>query len=230
MDRAACERRVYRLATLLSGDPRAAVRVIEAVVDAQPDLRRLDAAHMDRLTVLRSREIPATAIARQPDLPPKLGALLAALAPQQREAWVLERVYRLEPREAARAMDCSVTAGERHLAAADAAFAAAGIDAAAAAAALPQLSRDLAVPAFHGARQRRRRHLRLVRRVAIAVLLLIAAAAIGRGLWWLAGRLTSPPESAPESAPEGALERATTVAPGPADWSRVPRGADRGAA
>jgi hypothetical protein len=207
MDRAACERRVYRLATLLSGDPRAAVRVIEAVVDAQPDLRRLDAAHMDRLTVLRSREIPATALAG-PDLPPRLGALLAALAPQQREAWVLERIYRLEPREAARAMDCSVTAGERHLAAADAAFAAAGIDAAAAAAALLQLSRTLAVPAFHGARQRRRRHLRLGRRLAIAALLLVAAAVIGRGLWWLAGRLSSVPGGAPESAPE----KATTVA------------------
>jgi hypothetical protein len=86
MDRAACERRVYRLATLLSGDPRAAVRVIESVVDAQPDLRRLDAAHMDRLTVLRSREIRSTALAAGPGLPPRLGPLLAAIAPQQREA------------------------------------------------------------------------------------------------------------------------------------------------
>ena len=61
MERPSCERRVYRLATLLTGDPVAATRVIESVVSAQPDLRRLDNAHLDRLTILRSREInPAT--------------------------------------------------------------------------------------------------------------------------------------------------------------------------
>src|SRR5262245_27370010 len=42
LDRESCERRVYRLATLLTGDPRAATAVIIRVVDAQPDLRRLD--------------------------------------------------------------------------------------------------------------------------------------------------------------------------------------------
>ena len=57
LNREACERRVYRLATLLTGNPVAATRVIESVVDAQPDLRRLDNTHMDRLTVLRSREL-----------------------------------------------------------------------------------------------------------------------------------------------------------------------------
>ena len=54
LDREACERRVYRLAALLTGNPVAATRVIRAVVGAQPDLRALDDAHMDRLTVLRS--------------------------------------------------------------------------------------------------------------------------------------------------------------------------------
>src|SRR4051794_40768972 len=57
LDREGCERRVYRLATLLTGNPIAATQVIAQVVDAQPDLRQLDGAHMDRLTVLRSREI-----------------------------------------------------------------------------------------------------------------------------------------------------------------------------
>ena len=40
LDRAACERRVYRLATLLTGNPVAATKVITQVVDAQPDLRK----------------------------------------------------------------------------------------------------------------------------------------------------------------------------------------------
>jgi hypothetical protein len=64
-DRESCERRVYRLATLLTGNPKLATGVITAVVDAQPDLRRLDSAHMDRLTVLRSREITTGRAAMQ---------------------------------------------------------------------------------------------------------------------------------------------------------------------
>jgi hypothetical protein len=56
LDRESCERRVFRLAALLTGDSTAAVKVIAQVLDSQQDLRNLDGAHMDRLTVLRSRE------------------------------------------------------------------------------------------------------------------------------------------------------------------------------
>ena len=77
LDRESCERRVYRLATLLTGNPNAAVKVIKSVVSAQLDLRKLDDSHMDRLTVLRSREIKSGAIINQL-VPLKLAQALAA--------------------------------------------------------------------------------------------------------------------------------------------------------
>lgn len=113
LDRESCERRVYRLATLLTGNPVAAAKVIAQVVDAQPDVRKLDSAHMDRLTVLRSREIAPSAIVDNA-IPISTAEALAGLSPQQREAWVLRHVYRAPDREIARAMDCSVTATQRH--------------------------------------------------------------------------------------------------------------------
>lgn len=118
MERSACERRVYRLATLLTGSPRAAVAIVESVVDAQPDLGALDSAHLDRLTVLRSRESAAAALALD-GAPRRLADALAELPFQAREAWIFRRLYRVEDREAARAMDCSVTAADRHLERAD---------------------------------------------------------------------------------------------------------------
>lgn len=126
LDREACERRVYRLATLLTGDPNAAARVIRQVVDAQPDLRELDDAHMDRLTALCCRELRGRArrrgSARSIDAGTEAGAAIIALdrlRPQLREAWVLHHVYRMNEREIARATDCSVTATGRHLQQAD---------------------------------------------------------------------------------------------------------------
>jgi hypothetical protein len=182
LDRAACERRVYRLATLLTGNPIAATKVIEQVVDAQPDLRNLDSAHMDRLTVLRSREIaPATLVDQH--VPPEIAAAVAGLTAQQREAWVLANVYRVPQREIARAMDCSVTATQRHLEAAAGALDR-KLDAGAAAAPTTLLAFSLAleVPRFYRIEQRRRRHLRLALIVmaAAAGSLLIAAIV----LWW----------------------------------------------
>src|SRR5688572_23257240 len=103
--REACERRVYRLATLLTGNPVAAAGVIAQVMDAQPDLRQLDGPHMDRLTVLRSREIPSAMLVDDA-VPVALAQALAGLTPQQREAWILCQVYRTPIREAAKAMDC----------------------------------------------------------------------------------------------------------------------------
>src|SRR4030095_11058661 len=123
LDREACERRVYRLATLLTGNPIAATKVIAQVVDAQPDLRNLDSAHMDRLTVLRSREVKPAMLVHEL-APPEMAEALANLTPQQREAWVFARVYHVPEREVARAMDCSVTATQRHLELAETALAA----------------------------------------------------------------------------------------------------------
>jgi hypothetical protein len=174
LDRAACERRVYRLAVLLTGNPVAATVVIESVVGAQPDLGRLDSSHLDRLTVLRSREIVPGRIVDD-RVPGTVAEALAALEPQQREAWVFTRAYGLPLREAAKAMDCSVTAARLHLDRATLG------DDAAAVGALRAYALGLDVPAFH---RRRQRHRRRVRRavqwaaVVLAMLLILGGAAL----------------------------------------------------
>lgn len=178
LDRLACERRVYRLASLLTGNPIAATKVIEQVVDAQPDLQNLDSAHMDRLTVLRSREIkPATLVDGQ--VPQEVSTALANLSAQQREAWVLANVYLAPQREMARAMDCSVTASQRHLELANAALAVRlGVAATDAPAALLNYSMSLDVPRFYRLEQARRRHTK-------AALLIMAAAAVALIIAWV---------------------------------------------
>jgi len=182
LDREACERRVYRLATLLTGNPVAATKVIAQVIDSQPDLRNLDSAHMDRLTVLRSREIvPATLVAET--IPPAMASALAGLTPQQREAWVFARVYRAPDREAARAMDCSLTASQRHLELAEQAMdAKLGATASAARTAVLAYSMQLDVPGFYRVQRRRRQHARLATLLAVAALAAMVIAAIL--LWW----------------------------------------------
>ncbi|MCH8165922.1 MAG: hypothetical protein IH889_09975 [Planctomycetes bacterium] len=188
LNREACERRVYRLATLLIGDPVTATRVIEAVVDAQPDLRRLDSAHLDRLTVLRSREIGRATIV-DAAVPPAVASALASLPSQQREAWVFIHVYRVPQRETARAMDCSVTATTRHLQMAEAAMAApAGDLPRMAAEALLNYSMSLEVPTFWRAQRRRRQTMRRLR-LAIVVGLVLAAMILA--LMWLKGVLVA---------------------------------------
>ncbi|MDY7110229.1 MAG: hypothetical protein SYC29_16490 [Planctomycetota bacterium] len=194
LDREACERRVYRLAALLTGKPRAATRVISAVVGAQPDLRRLDDAHMDRLTVLRSREID-TAILAEPSIPRPVAEGLASLTAQQREAWVFSAVYRLELREMARAMDCSTRAAQRHLDLAEAAMArATGGRVREAAEALLRYSMSLEVPEFYRARRRRRLRLRLALRIAGIVLIIALLTAAFGIVGWLVLEAGRPPE------------------------------------
>jgi hypothetical protein len=179
LSRAACERRVYRLAALLAGDTVAAAQVLEAVDGAQPDVRRLSSAHLDRLTVLRSREIEPAVISH-PAVEPQTARALAGLPGQAREAWVLARVYRLSLRETSRAVDCSTTATRRHLQRAEAALAQA---AAGAAGQLLAYSGTLRVPDFYRARRRRRQQ---IRRLLVAVLLALIIAVI----LWAASRAT----------------------------------------
>jgi hypothetical protein len=114
LDLRACERRVYRLAALLSGNPTSAAGVIQAVLSAKPNLRELDSAHMDRLTVLRAREIEPGQIVDD-RVSSHVARAVAELSPQQREAWIFVRVYGVPMREAAKAMDCSVTALTNHM-------------------------------------------------------------------------------------------------------------------
>ncbi|MCP3903769.1 MAG: hypothetical protein GY715_09055 [Planctomycetes bacterium] len=182
LDPTACERRVYRLAVLLTGDRVAGARVIEEVLGAQPDLRELDDAHIDRLTVLRSREVRAAAI-RDDAVGPETADAVAALDRQPREAWVFTRVYRLGPRELARAMDCSVTASQRHLERADRAMRdALGGRAAEAPPVLLGFSHALEVPAFYRADQASRRRRRLVLVATVVIVLVAALAAIVLGV------------------------------------------------
>lgn len=182
MDRKACQRRVYRLATLLTGNPTSATRVISAVVDAQPNLESVDSAHLDRLTVLRSREIRAGTIADE-RLPHEDARILAELDQQPREAWIFSRVYRMPPREGARAMDCSVRAFQIHLDSADRAVAARTNDAERLAQQIRTYQVQLDVPAFHQHRLSRRRRFRLVGRLIIAAVILAVVAGAAVLIW-----------------------------------------------
>lgn len=117
-DPVACVRRLYRLSILLTLDVSVARRALKRILTTSHRIDRIDSAHLDRLTILGCREIgavnPATLAIASPGLD-----YLAALSMQQREAWVLARVYRVPEREMARSMDCSTTAARRHLELAD---------------------------------------------------------------------------------------------------------------
>lgn len=182
LDRASCERRVYRLAVMLTGNPNAATGVISQVVGSQPDLAQLDSAHMDRLTVLRSREIKPAALVHDAIPQPSANAV-ANLTAQQREAWVFGRVYRTPLREMARAMDCSSTAAERHLLQADVAIRTAiGIEPSIAATQFLKASLAIDVPEFHRRRLLIKRRMKLATRAI--VLILITAALVALVAWW----------------------------------------------
>ncbi len=199
MDRQACERRVFRLAMLLLGDPNAAARVIEAVVDAQPDLGAIDSAHLDRLTVLRSRELRPRAIDSEA-VSQDVAEALAGLPVQVREAWVFTRVYRMPPRETAKAMDCSVTATQRHLAAGDTAMSQAlGPGADGAPDTLLRFSMSLEVPVFYRARKRQRLRRRRLWRAAAALLVLLGMIAALR--WWASSAGAGPMVTTQEPQP-----------------------------
>ncbi|MCK4873698.1 MAG: sigma-70 family RNA polymerase sigma factor [Phycisphaerales bacterium] len=121
--REALEARIVRLAVVLTGDKEAAVRLIERVLGDRPrrrDVARMDLAHVDRLAVLRAREVRASKDhrAKHDVFAGEAGRVLSALHTlpgQPMEAWVLAHVERLDLREVSRAMDCSTTAIGRHL-------------------------------------------------------------------------------------------------------------------
>ena len=171
---------MYRLATLLTGSPVLATRVIGQVVGVRADLRTFDDAHLDRLTVLRSRELieaDRTSEIVAKGLDPEAARVLASIDGQRREAWIFHRIYQLEPRAIARAMDCSRAAVATHLDMAERT-----LDPEASEHAAKQLldyTLRLDVPAFHRERLRRRRVARLVWRIAIivGVLVLLGVAA-----------------------------------------------------
>lgn len=124
--RSAWQRRAWRLALLLTGDASRAGDVVRAARRALRHGAPPDAAQLDRLIIqqlrVAARRRPRTTQPHPQPTDPSARRLLEALhaLPQQpREAWVLRRIDRLDERHTARAMDCSRTAAERHLAAAD---------------------------------------------------------------------------------------------------------------
>lgn len=186
----ACERRVYRLALLLTGGPPAAIDVVESVVSDGRDLGKMDSARLDRLTLLRARERvagrtgPVRGAWADPAVGRTVSETLACLRPQQREAWVLSRVYRLPEREMARSMDCSLTAARRHLEQADTVVSGRlGERAATVADELLHVSLAVDVPAIYRARRVRRRRIR--RAVRTAAVVLAAAAVVALAVWMI---------------------------------------------
>jgi len=163
------ERHVYRLALLLTGSPKSATRVIQAVRKAQPDLRRLDRAHLERLTILRSREQRSSGM-QVPGLDENLTAFLGGLDRQPREAWLLVHAFGLDQRPAAKAMDCSITALQLHLDRAHDALAAAKLPADAPRQ-LSQLIEGAELPQFY---VEQRRRLMRIRRMAVILGIVLA--------------------------------------------------------
>src|SRR5687767_13779453 len=94
--RAAYERRVWRLAYLLSGDPAGAAVLVDRVLRDQPDLGSLEPARLDRVVIQHARDLPRrrkavlpiAVTAPQGEAAKALDALLT-LPEQPREAWVL---------------------------------------------------------------------------------------------------------------------------------------------
>jgi hypothetical protein len=125
--REAFERRVWRLALLLTGDADGASRTLNGVARSARDLSKIDGVHLDRLTVLHSREVSsvrrrgAGEEAPVPEgAPARTLEVLMQMKPQAREAWVLTRIDGLDEIHVARAMDASKTASGNFFGAADA--------------------------------------------------------------------------------------------------------------
>lgn len=185
--RDAIERRVFRLAVLLTGREDRAVRVLEQVLDDRRNGSR-DAVYLDRMTILRSRE---HLVAGDGDAirgaPQRWAQALWSLPAQGREAWVLARVYKTPERAMARSMDCSTSATARHLDQADAAVeAVAGVGTDAFVEMVRDHSMNIDVPEHYRLKTRRRaRRRRLIRRWATGlVVLLVLAAAAAAVIWW----------------------------------------------
>lgn len=120
--RAALERRVWRLAFLLTGDGAGAAVLVDRVLDAQEDPASLEPARLDRLVIQQARGLARVqrAKAEITDAGARR-ALEAALSLEHQplEAWVLARVDDVDDLWLGRAMDCSKSAARNHLNAAE---------------------------------------------------------------------------------------------------------------
>lgn len=120
--REALERRVWRLAFLLSGDREGAAALVDRILDAQSDLDSLEPARLDRLVIQQAREMMGVRVPPPLTHPPATAEAIAAglaaahaLPAQAREAWILARIDAVDDLWMSRAMDCSKTAARQHL-------------------------------------------------------------------------------------------------------------------
>src|SRR5262245_21467690 len=120
--RDALERRVWRLAYLLTGDRDGAAALVDRILGAQGHREGLGPARLDRLVIQQAREMigvgvhyPGGAQEQEKDLAMRALKASHTLAAQPREAWVLARVDMVDELWMSRAMDCSRTAARTHL-------------------------------------------------------------------------------------------------------------------
>lgn len=136
--RAARLRRVWRMALLLRGPGAAAWPIHEAVGRAK-GMESIEPVRLERMVVFECRQHRgAGEVARHQEEADSPGsasadaaeayAALGALPAQAREAWLLRRVEAMDEVAAARTMDCSKTAMNRHLDRAEALLGEAGVD------------------------------------------------------------------------------------------------------
>ncbi len=191
--RAAYERRVWRLAYLLTGNAPGAALLVDRILRDQPSLEQLEPARLDRVVVQHARGLPRpkapAPVPALASLRPEAAKALDAvreLPEQPREAWVLARVDEVDELHMSRAMDCSKTAARNHLAAADQQMSARfGASAEAAASAIRSFADSLDPgPIIQAHRQERRRRLKLramyIAGASLVSLLVIALALLQR--------------------------------------------------
>ncbi len=108
----AYQRRVWRLAFLLTGDTGSAESLFTQIMRNHKRIESVEPERLDRMIIMYAREHPQHTERRlRPD--PHLNTLYELL-PQPLEAWLLVHVEQLEQRSAAKAMDCSITALRLH--------------------------------------------------------------------------------------------------------------------
>jgi len=179
---------MLRLARALIGSPERSLAVAHAAAGVRADLLDADEAILDRIIILRAREENAMANAGD-RIDPAAAERLAKLPSPQREAWVLAEVYALAPREAARAMDCSVTAWTRHHEMAAGELRA---DAATLAAALRAMLAAIDAPASLARRlSRHARRAKALRIARLAVAMVLGALILAAGGWLVVDVLRS---------------------------------------
>jgi hypothetical protein len=120
--RVALERRVWRLAFLLTGDQEGAAALVDRILDAQSNLDALEPARLDRLVIQQAREMMGVRVPPPLSHAPAAAEAIAkglaaahALSAQPREAWILSRIDMVDDLWMSRAMDCSKTAARQHL-------------------------------------------------------------------------------------------------------------------